>query len=155
MDSSKLIHVVAELVLIVGVVAYFHMQIKALRSEVRQLRALMDKQLPEHSRHINQLYDLLNGMLTRPPVVPVQPQQLTKSPPARQRKQEVRPMELRYRGPQKRVPNLDEELDEELRDLEHDDDVSDAESTVSDDKETASVDEPSKISQTVDHAKKN
>lgn len=62
METSKIIHVAAEAVLLGGVVVYFNNQIKSLKNEITELKNKLEKNNEIYNKHFNNIYTMIDKM---------------------------------------------------------------------------------------------
>jgi len=68
MDTTKMIHVAAEVVLLGGVTFYFNGQIRSLRNEIKDLKAKIEEQQEMTNKHLNNFYAVIDKMNRSPPI---------------------------------------------------------------------------------------
>jgi len=148
METKQIAHIVSEVILLGGITFYFNGQIKGLKSEIRDLKAEIEKQAEANNKHLNNLYSLMDkmgGQLARTstphalsllphPIPRGQPPPTTElrrrrspsseQPTTRQPHQHTRTYDSRSRNHAvvEELPtedqDLDQELGEELQELE-------------------------------------
>lgn len=62
-NTSQMIHIAAEVILIGGITFYFKNQIKGLKEQVRDLKAKIEENHDIHTKHTNNLYDMMDQIL--------------------------------------------------------------------------------------------
>jgi hypothetical protein len=64
--TGKMVHVGAELVVLLGVTFYLNGQIRSLKNEVRELRVKLEDQSEAVNKHLNNVYVVLDKLQNRP-----------------------------------------------------------------------------------------
>ena len=64
--SGKLVHIGAEVLVLVSVVFYLNGQLKSMKNEIRELRAKLEDQTEGMNRHLTKLYSMVDGIQSRP-----------------------------------------------------------------------------------------
>ena len=64
--TGKMVHVGAEVVVLLGVTFYLNGQIRSLKNEVRELRVKLDDQSEAVNKHLNNVYVVLDKLQNRP-----------------------------------------------------------------------------------------
>lgn len=67
MDTSKMIHMGAEIVLLGGIIFYFNGQTKTLKNEIKDLKVKIEEQQEVTNKHFNNLYAVIDQMKRAPP----------------------------------------------------------------------------------------
>ena len=113
MDGStgKLMHIGAEVVVLLGVTFYLNTQIRSLKTEIRELRTKMEEDARESNKHLNSMYMVID-QLQKSRMLPFAeepmhggrvPHWMMHGPgPHQERKvltEPVQPMQLRHRKP--------------------------------------------------------
>ena len=62
MESSKIVHIAAEVVLLGGITFYFNGQIKSLKNEIKELKTKIEEQSEANNKHLNNVYSLLDKL---------------------------------------------------------------------------------------------
>lgn len=62
MESTKIVHIAAEVVLIGAVVFYYNGQLKALKNELREVKQKMQDETIERNKHFDNLYTVVDRM---------------------------------------------------------------------------------------------
>lgn len=70
MDTSKIVHICAEAVLLAGVTFYFNGQVKTLRNEIKDLKAKIEEQQETSNKHLNNLYAVIDQLRRSSPPTP-------------------------------------------------------------------------------------
>ena len=131
MESSKLVHIAAEVILMGGISMYFNGQIKSLRNEIKELKTKYDEHTEATNKHLNNVYALIDKFSHADNMVgrPTQ----SHAPPVSEglrhrRKTETKsytpsPLPSRPSTPilNPSPEDLDEELGKELQELEEED----------------------------------
>lgn len=131
MDTIKIVHIAAEVVVLASITFYFNGQLKGLKSEIATLKAKIDEQNEASNKHLNNVYALLDKLnhsnsqqQQRPPQTP---QQAQPNMGIRKRHTSVqdlpepiktRPSKHKVQSPEPELEDLDIELGEELQELE-------------------------------------
>jgi hypothetical protein len=65
--SGKLVHIGAEVLVLVSVVFYLNGQLKSMKNEIRELRAKLEDQTEGTHKHLTKLYAMVDNLQSRPP----------------------------------------------------------------------------------------
>lgn len=72
-NTTGIIHIAAEVIIIGGVVFYFNNQIKSLRNEVKELRQKLQDSQEIYNKHFNNIYAGLDKLVKMQDVKPIKP----------------------------------------------------------------------------------
>lgn len=64
--SGKLVHIGAEVLVLVSVVFYLNGQLKNMKNEIRELRAKLEDQTEGTNKHLTKLYAMVDALQSRP-----------------------------------------------------------------------------------------
>lgn len=64
--SGKLVHIGAEVLVLVSVVFYLNGQLKSMKNEIRELRAKLEDQTDGTNKHLTKLYAMVDALQSRP-----------------------------------------------------------------------------------------
>jgi hypothetical protein len=151
MDGStgKLMHIGAEVVVLLGVTFYMNSQIRSLKTEIRELRAKIEEDARENNKHLNSMYMVIDQlqksrmnpfidgptrgggippwMITQEPKPQAEPMQLRNrkrpnSSPVVVPKSKKKVVKFQEEVKVEEVNDLDAELQDELKAIDDEDD---------------------------------
>jgi hypothetical protein len=64
--SGKLVHIGAEVLVLISVVFYMNGQLKSMKNEIRELRAKLEDQTELSNKHLTKIYAMVDNLQNRP-----------------------------------------------------------------------------------------